>query len=52
MGRQLVCTLFCACGGGSACSNPFNIKERATDENDTGDAEDHDLDDNDDVDNN
>ena len=52
MGRQLVCTLFCTCGGGSACSNPFNTKERATDDNVTRDAEDHDLDDNDEVDNN
>ena len=49
MRRQLVCTLFCACGGGSGCSNPFNTKEFATDDNDTRDAEDHDLDDNDEL---
>ena len=24
MGHQLPCTLFCACGGASACLNPFN----------------------------
>ncbi|KAG0693693.1 hypothetical protein GWK47_027412 [Chionoecetes opilio] len=31
MGRQLPCTMFCTCGGGTACSNPFNITESATD---------------------
>ncbi len=32
MGRQLVCTMFCACGSGRACSNPFNTKEAETDD--------------------
>ncbi len=50
MGRQLVCTMFCACGGGPTCSNPFNIKEHVTDDNDTSDAEDQHWDNNDEVD--
>jgi len=25
MGHQLPCTMFCACGGGRACLNAFNI---------------------------
>jgi len=32
MGNRLVCTMFCACSGGSLCSNPFNTKESATDD--------------------
>ena len=33
MGRQLVCTIFCACGD-SGCCNPFHIKQQANDVND------------------
>ena len=40
MGRQLPCTLFCTCGGGAACYNPFNIKESATDHADIPDETD------------
>ena len=39
MGHQLVCTMFCACGSGPACSNPFNAKERTTDDTDEVDNE-------------
>ena len=37
MGRQLPCTLFCTCGGGTACSNPFNTTESTTDHEDIDD---------------
>ena len=40
MGRQLPCTMFCTCGGGTACSNPFNINESATDHADIPDDSD------------
>ena len=39
MGLQLVCTMLCACGSGPACSNPFNAKERTTDDTDEVDNE-------------
>ena len=34
MGRQMVCTIFCACSGGSTCSNPFNTVRVDDDETD------------------
>ncbi|KAG0725666.1 hypothetical protein GWK47_038169 [Chionoecetes opilio] len=40
MERQLPCTMFCTCGGGTACSNPFNITESATDHADIPDDSD------------
>ncbi|KAG0726825.1 hypothetical protein GWK47_035813 [Chionoecetes opilio] len=40
MGRQLPCTMFCTCGCGTACSNPFNITESATDHADIPDDRD------------
>ncbi|KAG0727686.1 hypothetical protein GWK47_034136 [Chionoecetes opilio] len=40
MGRQLPCTMFCTCGGGTACSNPFNITESAKDHADIPDDSD------------
>ncbi|KAG0729729.1 hypothetical protein GWK47_003399 [Chionoecetes opilio] len=40
MGRQLPCTMFCTCGGGTACSNPFSITESATDHADIPDDSD------------
>jgi len=44
MGRQLLNTLFCACGNGSACANLFHSKEHSTEDvNDTGDADDQGL---------
>ena len=40
MGHQLPCTMFCACGGGRACLNAFNIQdtdEAVNQDVDTGD---------------
>ena len=39
MGHQLVCTMFCACGSGSICSNPFNAREPETDIMDDSEAD-------------
>jgi hypothetical protein len=40
--------MFCTCGGGPACLNPFNTRERATnDTNDTDDTDKPDVDNND-----
>ena len=39
MGHQLVCTMFCACGSGSTCVNPFNPKTSVTDVTDNSDTE-------------
>lgn len=48
MGHQLPCTMFCACGGGPACLNPFNAREHATDDtNDTDDVDNQQVDNND-----
>ena len=46
MGRQLPCTMFCACSVGSVCANPFNVKETASDGD--GDEGNEDLNNNDD----
>ena len=51
MGHQLACTLFYSCGGGSASLIPFNTLECVADDNGTRDEADHNLDDNDEVDN-
>ena len=42
MGHQLVCTMFCACGSGSACSNPFNAREREANVDDSEEDSDND----------
>ncbi len=39
MGHQLVCTMFCACGSGSTCANPFRTKTSVTDVTDNSDTE-------------
>ena len=39
IGHQLVCTMFCACGSGSTCVNPFNPKTSVTDVTDNSDTE-------------
>ena len=39
MGHQPVCTMFCDCGSGPACFNPFNANERTTDTTDEVDNE-------------
>lgn len=43
MGHQLVCTIFCACGSGSTCCNPFKEKRSVS----SGDSDDSDDEDND-----
>ncbi|KAG0713747.1 hypothetical protein GWK47_015536 [Chionoecetes opilio] len=39
-GAQIPCTMFCTCGGGTACSNPFSITQSATDHADIPDDSD------------
>lgn len=52
MGHQLACTMFCACGSSSACLNPFNTKQHATDGiNDSDGDNDHYLNSSDEEDN-
>ena len=38
MGHQFVCTMFCACGIGSTCANPFSTKMSVTDVTDNSDT--------------
>ena len=48
MGHQLSCTMFCACGGGCTCLNPFNKKdtdEAVSQDVDTDDDQDEDVED-------
>ena len=45
MVHQPVCTMFCDCGSGP-CSNPFNAKERTTDDTDEVDNESSEYNDN------
>ena len=41
MGYQLSCTMFCACGGGQDCSNPFNTRQHES--NGIDDVDNHDY---------
>jgi hypothetical protein len=45
MGYQVSCTMFCACGGGYTCLNPFNTDEVVSEDVDTHDDQDEDVED-------